>query len=99
MCIRDRIYSYIKENSLESTFPNLEVAIRIYLTLPVTNCTAERSFSALKRIKSEIRSTMDNKKLKSLMLLCTQSDITMKIDYGDIIDDFARVKARKKPML
>lgn len=93
------IYSYIKENSLESTFPNLEVAMRIYLTLPVTNCTAERSFSALKRIKSEIRSTMDNKKLNSLMLLCTQSDITMKIDYGDIIDDFARVKARKKPML
>lgn len=93
------IYTYIKKNNLESTFPNLEVAMRIYLTIPVTNCTAERSFSALKRIKTEMRSTMENKKLNSLMLLCTQNDITMGIDYDGVINDFAMIKARRKPLL
>lgn len=95
--IRD-CYTYVKKNSLISTFPNLEVAIRVYLTLPVTNCSAERSFSALKRIKSETRSTMEDEKLNSLMLLCTQSDITLKLDCDDIITNFAKLKMRKKPM-
>ncbi|KAG8284700.1 hypothetical protein J6590_097379 [Homalodisca vitripennis] len=34
------MYAYIKSNGLENTFPNLEVALRIFLTL--TNCTAEQ---------------------------------------------------------
>lgn len=95
--IRD-CYSYIKENSLTSTFPNLEVAIRVYLTLPVTNCSAERSFSALKKIKSENRSTIADEKLNSLMLLCTQSDITLKLDCDKLISTFSNLKMRKKPM-
>lgn len=51
----------------------MEVAMSIYSALPVTNCAAERSLSAFKQIKSEIKLKIDNKKLKSLMLLCTQS--------------------------
>ena len=31
--------------------PNMEVALRIYLSLMATNCSGERSFSKLKRIK------------------------------------------------
>uniref|UniRef100_A0A8D8Q8V9 HAT C-terminal dimerisation domain-containing protein n=1 Tax=Cacopsylla melanoneura TaxID=428564 RepID=A0A8D8Q8V9_9HEMI len=74
-------------------------ALRIYLTIPVTNCTAERSFSALKRVKTDTRTTMQNEKLNSLMLLCTQNDITLALDYDDVINDFAMIKARKKPLL
>ncbi|GFV81334.1 dimer_Tnp_hAT domain-containing protein [Trichonephila clavipes] len=48
------IFTYVKKSKLESTFPNLEVEMSIYLTLPVTNCTTERIFSALKRIKTEL---------------------------------------------
>jgi hypothetical protein len=69
------MYAYIKSNRLENTFPNLEVALRIFLTLPVTNCTAERSFSALKRVKSEIRSSMVDEKLNGLLLLCTKTTL------------------------
>ncbi|KAG8293844.1 hypothetical protein J6590_007510 [Homalodisca vitripennis] len=36
------MYAYIKSNGLENTFPNLEVALRMFLTLSVTNCTAEQ---------------------------------------------------------
>ncbi|GFV95314.1 dimer_Tnp_hAT domain-containing protein [Trichonephila clavipes] len=62
------IFIYVRKNKLESTFPNLEVEMSTYLTFPVT---AERSFSALKRIKTDMRTTMENEKLNSLMLLCT----------------------------
>ncbi|GFW64277.1 dimer_Tnp_hAT domain-containing protein [Trichonephila clavipes] len=80
------IFYYIRKNKVESTFPNLEVAMRIYLTLPVTNSTAERNFSAFKI------TTVKNEKLKSLMFLRTQNDITMEIDCNNIINDFAMMR-------
>lgn len=93
------MYAYIKSNRLESIFPNLEVALRIYLTLPKTNCTAERSFSAFKRVKSDMRSSMVDEKLNGLLLLRTQYDINLKLDYENTIDDFATRKTRKKTIL
>lgn len=62
---------------LENIYPNLEVAMRIYLALPVTKSTAERSFFVLKRPKNEKRSTMEEKKLNSLMLY-VERGITVK---------------------
>jgi hypothetical protein len=43
---------YIREKGIVSTFPNIDIAFRIFLGIAVTNCSAERSFSLLKRIKS-----------------------------------------------
>jgi len=37
---------------MQSAFPNVNIALRIYLTLLVSNCTGERSFSHLKRIRT-----------------------------------------------
>lgn len=56
---------YIRKEQLQSTFPNVDIALRIYLCTAVSNCSAERSFSALKRIKSCLRSTMKEDKLNS----------------------------------
>jgi hypothetical protein len=43
---------------LQATFPNVGIALRIYLTIPVTNCEGERSFSTLSRVKNHLRTTM-----------------------------------------
>ncbi|GFV37760.1 uncharacterized protein TNCV_3040181 [Trichonephila clavipes] len=59
----------------------------------------ERSISALKRVKSEMRSAVGKERLNSLMLLCTQNDITMDIDCNDVVNDFARIKTRRKSLL
>ena len=60
------LYRVIKSDCLESTFPNLEIALRIYLTLMPTNCTGERSFSKLKIIKNHLRSTMLQSRLTAI---------------------------------
>ena len=38
----------IIEDNIECAFPNVEICLRIFLTLMVTNCATERSFSQLK---------------------------------------------------
>ena len=49
---------YLKKNCLIETFPNVAIILRIYLTLPVANTEGERSFSALKRVKNYLRSSV-----------------------------------------
>jgi len=39
------------------------------LTVPVSSCTAERSFSALRRLKTFLRSTMKQTRLNDVVLL------------------------------
>ena len=46
-----QFYHLINDNSLESCFPNVEIALCLYLSLMVTNCSGEHSFSKLKGLK------------------------------------------------
>ena len=41
----------LHDEGLSDTFPNVNVAFRIYLSMMVTNCSGERSFSKLALIK------------------------------------------------
>lgn len=71
----------------------------MYLAIPVTNCTAEGGFSALKGVESEKRSTMGEGKLKSLMILCSACGSTLEMDFDHLIVKFAQFKKGKKPLL
>ena len=42
---------------------------RIYYTLPVTAATAERTFSAMRKLKNYMRATMTQKRLNNKMLM------------------------------
>jgi hypothetical protein len=42
----------IIEDNIECAFANVEISLRIFLTLMVTNCAPARSFSQMKRIKN-----------------------------------------------
>ena len=60
-------------------YPNVIALIKIFCTLPVTSCSAERSFSGLKRIKTPFRLAMTNSRLTGLTLLHIHRDIPIDI--------------------
>ena len=80
------------------TFPNVIVALRIYLTLPSSNAGGERSFSCLKRVKNYLRSTLSQDKVDSLALLCIEAKLSRSLSFDSVIHQFATAKARKKSM-
>ena len=84
---------HIRSAGIFETFPNVDFVYRLYLTLPSANTTGERSFSVLKRVRNELRSTICEEKLCALSLLCIESDLTKDIDFQDVIDDFAKMKS------
>ena len=70
-----RMLQSIVDNEMRDTFPNMYICLRIYLPLLVTNCSGERSFSALKRIKNYLRSTLKDEKLNHLALMHVESSV------------------------
>lgn len=90
------LYNIIKDPSISSLYPYIEIALRMYLCSPVSNCSAERSFSALKRIKSYLRSTIDNDRLNPLAILSIESEITSSLKYKKVIEEFSLQKAHRK---
>ncbi|GBP58944.1 Zinc finger MYM-type protein 1 [Eumeta japonica] len=93
--LEQQFYKFLINNSLGSCFPNLEIALRIYLSLMITNCSGERSFSTLKRIKTELRNTMGQERLNHLTLLNIEHDLLKEVDIESIISKFAHIKSRK----
>ena len=90
------LLTFIHKKYLEELCPNLWIALRIACTLPVTVASAERSFSKLKLIKTYLRSSMGQDRLTGLALISINHEMGKQLSYEDIIDDFARKKARKQ---
>jgi len=93
--IEQWMYTMMATKDLKSVFPNIDIMLRIYLCMMVSNCSGERSFSKLKIIKNRLRRTLDQEKLNWLSLMSIESDVLRSIDFRDIIKDFANSKARK----
>jgi hypothetical protein len=83
-------------NDLIDIYSNVTTALCMYLCTFATNSIAERSFSALKRVKSHLRSTLESERLNATSVLHIESEMLRSINYDDIIDDFASKKVRRK---
>ncbi|XP_044598426.1 uncharacterized protein LOC123274771, partial [Cotesia glomerata] len=86
--------------SLRDVYSNVDIALRIFLSISATNCSGEKSFSTLKRVKTYLRASIGQDRLNSLALLSIEAQLVQEIENNDIIDIimdiFARTKARKK---
>jgi hypothetical protein len=97
-CSPPEMLKLMPQNDFSTAFPNTYILLRHYLTLPVTNCSGERSFSHLKRIKSELRSTQTQDRLNNLSLLNIESDVLQELDFSAVIDSFSAAKCRKRSL-
>lgn len=89
------VVNYILSKKLEYLFPNSLIALKILLTMPVTVASGERSFSKLKLIKDYLRSTMTQERLTNLATIAIEREIVEKLNYDQLINSFAKLKARK----
>ncbi|KAG8558188.1 hypothetical protein GDO81_016897 [Engystomops pustulosus] len=95
-CITPKsVLEYIAKTKMTSIFPNICIALRILLTLPVTVASGERSFSKLKLIKSYLRSTMTQERLIGLATISIEHELAQELDLNEAIRTFASQKARR----
>lgn len=83
----------IIDYGLSSVFPNVYVALKLFLTLPVSNCEGECSFSLMARVKNELGSKMC-RRLNSLSLMAIECDLVRELGYDDAVEEFSLRKSR-----
>ena len=66
----------------------------IISAIPISSCTAERSFSALKRVKTRLRSTMVQERLEGLLLLSVERKTLLILTKESIIDSSSSSQVR-----
>ena len=66
------------------------VIVELILVMPATNAISERSFSALRRVKTYLRSTMKQTRLNHLMILHVHKEKTDSLNLHDIGNEFVR---------
>ena len=81
----------------DNFLPAVTTLLRLFGTIPVSNATAERSFSALKRLKTYLRSTMGEERLTGLALLNVNK--STEVDPDDVIELYASKKDRRIKLL
>ena len=86
----------VENASLATTYPDVCTAYMMYMTVPVIVATAERSFSKLKLIKTFLRSSMFQERLRSLVLLSIENEQAKNLDFRKVTQQFAIAKARRK---
>ena len=72
----------------KDVYPTIHMLLKIFSTLPVTNSSAERSFSSLRCIKTWLRTTMLEKRLIGLALLHIHHDIVIK---PEVVERFSKM--------
>ena len=74
-------------------YPSIDTILCIMLTMPVTSATTERLLSVLRRLKTYVRSTMNNDKLSSLALMHIHRDFS--VDLDKVMEKFVNAKTRR----
>jgi len=83
------IFKVFRNGDLGNTFPSLDAALRISLTIPLSSASTKRSFSKLKIIKSRLHTTMSQARLEDLMVISCEQDIVDEMDHEEILHKFA----------
>lgn len=84
---------------LKEAFPTLLKLLQIALTICVSSASCERSFSALKRIKTYLRSTMHEERLVNLAVLSVEREISQTLNLESVIDKFSTLDKNRRIVL
>lgn len=76
-------------SEVRALFPAVEKLIRLLLLCPAASCSAERSFSALRRLKTWLRSTMTQQRLNAISICHTHQDMLDNVNVQEIAREFA----------
>ena len=73
--------------------------VKMYLTVPVTTATSERSCSTLRRLKTYLRSTMKKDRLNNVLLTYAHNERTDQLDFTKIAEEFTQRNERRAKYL
>jgi L-lactate utilization protein LutC len=80
-----------------SAFPDVLALLKLMAIIPMTSASAERSFSAMKRIKTHLRASMAPTRTSDITLIAVEHDLSKLLlqDPSSVINEFATKGQRR----
>ncbi len=82
--------------AMRAMFQQIEVMVKLLLTLPCSSAEAERSFSAMRRLKTYLRGTMSQDRLNNLAILHVHRDLVQAVDMRLVANDFVKLNEKRR---
>jgi hypothetical protein len=79
------VYNYLLSNKI--VFEKVFKLFQIFLTLPVTSCSCERSFSTMRRTKTYLRNRMSDERLSSMCLLSIEKELSSTLNLDELTNN------------
>lgn len=92
----DTIIDIFKTNKFKTMMSETRTLLQLYLTIPMSNATAERSFSALRRVKNYLRSRLTQQHLNHHLMLYVHKSLTDSIEIEHITRTFISVTGERQ---
>lgn len=89
----------LKQNINKDITPNLYKMIQIAISLPISSAGCERSFSAMRRVKTWLRTTMSQDRFSNLSLINIESSLVKTHVTADKILEVFSKKPRKLKLI
>jgi hypothetical protein len=80
----------------KSVFPNLYKMLHLALAVPTSSVSYERTFSAMRRINTYIRSTILPNRFSKLAIISIEKDLSNILNKEDILNKFDNTERRLK---
>ena len=84
----DDVVLAMRSPELGQLLPEAVQLLRLHMTCPATTCTAERSFSQLRRLKSWLRATMSQRRLNHVAVCAVYAEKLYKLSRRDLLKEF-----------
>ena len=92
----ETVIECMKTMKLKNTFTEIHKLIKLYLVIPLSNASGERSLSGLRRVKSYLRSTITQEHLNHLMVLHVHKSLADTLRPESIAKAFVTVCDARK---
>lgn len=79
-------------------FQNIFIILKEFVTISVTSCSCERTFSELNFIKTKLKSTIQQDRLDALLKISIEQGSAYNINIDDVIEHFTILKPVNRRM-
>ncbi|KAK4585292.1 hypothetical protein RGQ29_022810 [Quercus rubra] len=80
------------------TYPLVYLLVKLALTLPIATATVEKSFSAMKYIKNELRNRMEDLWMNDCLMVYIEKYVACSIDNETIMQRFQNMKTHRRQL-
>lgn len=70
-----------------NSFPSIYKILTLFVIMPATSYSCERSFSKLNLVKTKLRSYITQDRLQTMMLIFVEQELAAELNPEDIIEE------------